>query len=72
MSLGCVLHSKIANDKGESDVAGGVCPQAWCDGEQVIPMGFKEFLQLHIGELDSLGQTVHPSLDLDIDMILVD
>jgi len=41
-------------------------------GEQVIPMGFKEFLQLHIGELDSLGQTVHPSLDLDIDMILVD
>jgi len=73
ISLGCVLHSKVIDNKGELDVMGGVHPQTWCDGAWVIPMGFKEFLQLHIGKLASLGQTVHPSLDFDIDMMaLVD
>ncbi len=34
-----VSNSKVINGKGETDVAGSMCPEAWCDG------GCKEGLQ---------------------------
>jgi len=73
IGLSCVADGKVILDnKSGSDVMGGVSPQAWCDGAWVIAMGFKEVLQLDIGQFASLGQPIHAMPDLNIDVALVD